>query len=205
VPPAEEQADQSFSQILWDDPKRGPWGIQAMWVEIDGRPECVGLTIWRGAIQGSTGISYRRIPGAKMQRITATGIAELPIATIIDKLREAARDHWRHSEEVLLRLGIDWCTWTLFEEPTPGRPGAPRRYGPDHYVRVAETYLAAWDSGRRPTQAVADEFEVTRTTAAKWIAKARSDELRLLTPTQPGVAGAKPGRALLKHRKGRTK
>lgn len=84
--------------------------------------------------------------------------------------------------------------------PPPGTPGrvlgsqAPQRaggvplYGPDHFAAVAETYRASFHAGSAaPTKAVAQAFSVSRSTAAKWVARAR--EMGLLSA---GVAG-RPG------------
>jgi hypothetical protein len=207
----EHQADQGFSRIHWHDPKRGPWGIQAMWVTIDGRPECVGLTLWRGADQGNEShLSYSPIPGQLLHPITATSIHELPIATIIDQLRDAARAHWREVGEDLVKQLVTTGlvtdpTWAEILAPSafeasPKRAGAPVRYDLAHYVQVAEAYLDAWQVGRKPTRDVAQQFGVTQSTAAKWIAKVRGDKYQLLTPTTHGRPGAEPGPGLLKLR-----
>ena len=83
--------------------------------------------------------------------------------------------------------------------PPPGTPGRVlgvqehRRggvplYQPEHFASVAETYRAAFAAGSAaPTKAVAQAFSVSRSTAAKWVARAR--EMGLLGE---GVAG-RPG------------
>jgi hypothetical protein len=209
----ERRADGRYSRIRWEDPRRGPWGIQAMWVHINGRPECVGLTLWRGADQGDNSHdSYVPIPGQKLRPITATTVAELPIARIIDELRDAAREHWRTmyatAVSAVAKAGVELPSELLFpstsfEEGEPRRPGAPRRYAGEHFEQVAEVYLAAWQAGRRPTQAVADAFGVSRTTAAKWISRARNSDL--LTAGEQGKPGAAAGPALVKARRRRAK
>ena len=145
--------------------------------------------------------------------ITATGIAELPIATIIDKLRDAARAHWRRNnkglqemvermtEERRALLGPETLAGissphTAFEEPEGRTAGRPRTYDRDHFVQVARVYLEAWQNGAPPTQAVADHFGATRSAAAKWVAKARGAELQLLTNPGHGRGGAEPGPGL---------
>lgn len=209
----ERLAGESYSRIRWEDPRRGPWGIQAMWENINGRPECVGLTIWRGADQGDNShYSYVPIPGQKLRPITATTVAELPIAKIIDELRDAAREHWRTmyatGVSATAKAGVELPSELLFpstsfEESEPRRPGAPRRYAGEHFEQVAEVYLEAWQAGRRPTQAVADAFRVSRTTAAKWISRARNSDL--LTAGEQGKPGAAPGPALVKARRRKAK
>lgn len=186
--------------IRWPDEVRGPWGVRANWVMVNGRPECVGLVIWHGADQGTNSpMEYQPHAQDALKPITATGIAELPIATIIDRLRRAARDHWRENQADLRRLFPHWEPDDPRLEPVEdfeeaeARPGAPRRYDRAHYLEVAQTYLKAWQEEGNPTQAVADHFGVSRSAAAKWVAKARSAELQLLSPAAHGKSGAAPG------------
>lgn len=211
----ETEASASFSQILWPDPRRGPWGIQANWELIDGRPECVGLNIWHGAVQGTRShLAYRPLSKKPLTPIQATHIAQMPIATIIAKLRVAAREHWRCNRSELRQAltnheGQVDDAWLqgmkeLIGQDSPfeqqaATVGAPRRYAMAHYVEVAEIYLAAWQGGDQPTQAVASHFGVSRSAAAKWVAKARSEEL--LSPGTHGRAGAEAGQRLVQLRK----
>lgn len=210
--PKEVDADASFSMIRWPDPAEGPWGIRANWVTLNGRPECVGLQIWCGADQGcSSPLGYSPIPDVPLKSVTATGIAALPIATIIDKLRVVAREHWQANAKqakVLLEGKLGDSNYEVFsaalqpfkafEEPKAGRVGAPRRYGRGHFVEVAWIYLKAWQAGRvNPTQAVSDHFGVSRTAAGKWVARARSEEFQLLTQAEHGRSGAQAGPGLI--------
>lgn len=48
--------------------------------------------------------------------------------------------------------------------------GRPVKYGPEHYAEVARIHS---ENPGRPTQAVAEAFEVNRTTASNWVRKAR--------------------------------
>jgi hypothetical protein len=64
-----------------------------------------------------------------------------------------------------------------------GRKGLPV----EHYVEVADVYRAAHTRGDHPTQAVQLHFGVSKSTAAKKVARAR--ELDLLGPTKKGIAG----------------
>jgi len=69
----------------------------------------------------------------------------------------------------------------------PQRRGRPRLYSDDHYARVAGVYLRALDDHRRdPTVAVAQAWEVSRSTAAHWVMRARQSGL--LPSTRPGKA-----------------
>ena len=54
-------------------------------------------------------------------------------------------------------------------------PISPRRnrLTPEHLARVAEVYRTAWQAGEPPTKAVAQSFEVSHSTAARWVGAAR--------------------------------
>lgn len=49
-----------------------------------------------------------------------------------------------------------------------------RQITPEHLAEVASVYLAAQEVGAPPTRAVQGEFEVSHSTAAKWVGKART-------------------------------
>jgi hypothetical protein len=55
-----------------------------------------------------------------------------------------------------------------------------RQITPEHLADVATTYLLAQERGAPPTRAVQEEFEVSHSTAAKWVGKARN--MGLLPP-----------------------
>lgn len=59
---------------------------------------------------------------------------------------------------------------------SPGSPGIQqrRKITPEHLQMVAATYEEAQRSTAPPTRAVADVYEVSHSTAAKWIGKARA-------------------------------
>lgn len=57
----------------------------------------------------------------------------------------------------------------------------------DHLHHVADVYKAALGRREPPTQAVADEMYAARSTAARWVAKARAKDY--LGPAVPGRAG----------------
>jgi hypothetical protein len=52
-------------------------------------------------------------------------------------------------------------------------PGRPRKYGPDHDLRVWQVVQSAETSGRKIVRAVADHFGVKTSTAKNWIGPAR--------------------------------
>lgn len=63
------------------------------------------------------------------------------------------------------------------------RTGRPPAYQPDHFAEVARVYTEhKRGGGRAPTKAVQEHFVVTKSTAAKWVARAR--EMQLLEPSE---------------------
>jgi hypothetical protein len=64
--------------------------------------------------------------------------------------------------------------------------GRPPKYGLDHFEDVARVYRGAFARNRTPTRGVARHFEVTESTAAKWVARCRA--LGLLPKTTRGRA-----------------
>lgn len=73
-----------------------------------------------------------------------------------------------------------------FEDQT-ARPRRGTPLGDDHLKRVRDIYRAAVERGDPPTQTVAQEMHAARSTAARWVAKAR--ERGLLGASLPGRAG----------------
>jgi hypothetical protein len=65
-------------------------------------------------------------------------------------------------------------------------------YSREHFERVAKIYGVAYETGA-PTREVAEVMGVARSTANKWVARAR--QMGLLNPTEPRKAGGvKKGR-----------
>ena len=99
-----------------------------------------------------------------------------------DDYREAADDlAGRHTESEAEAIQ------QLASEP---RRGGRKGHGDDHYAAVAEFYATAWTDGVHPTEAVAEHWTVAKTTAAKWVSRAR--ELGFLEPTTKGRPGGIP-------------
>jgi hypothetical protein len=86
--------------------------------------------------------------------------------------------------EALLRAALGARQETAAATATASR-ARRRQYRLDneHLARVAAIYAEAVDAGRRPVQAVADAFPTSRSTAEKWIARAR--EAGILTTPAP--------------------
>lgn len=152
---------------------------------LEGRAEPLYLTI---------GVDPSRDEARREARdtapLTAVALRAIPIGRLVDEALESlAKD---------LETGLDRLDPRDTPEPirrsferrleaarkaaAKGRVGR-RGHGLDHYEEVARVYLAA--KARRPTKAVMDHFNVERSTANKWVERARHD-YGLLAPTTPG-------------------
>ncbi|MET9413266.1 hypothetical protein ABZY03_03540 [Streptomyces klenkii] len=75
--------------------------------------------------------------------------------------------------------------------PLAQKPGGRRSLTSDHLAAVAEVYSTAHEQGRPPTMAVAEHFEVSHSTAAKWVGTARKQGL--LGQVRKGSRGSHEG------------
>ncbi len=172
-------------------PVRGPRGIVqfddfAVWqhfvaedesvaleVKVDerGGPRCVALTARDD--DGVTGEAMRSLPVARLLK-----------AAFVDasfKLDERGVGHLlstplKDREAFYGRVAKD------ARQPRQGSPITE-----DDLRQVAELYRAALGRGDPPTQTVANSLQVARSTAARWVARAR--ERNLLGPALRGRAG----------------
>lgn len=154
---------------------------------VNGRAECVGIDVRSfGSKKEGTPIdprppdTYRPISIALLRSLRATQLADA---------RDAQRDLITYATG-LAKTGAKARRAAAKQLPlfSPAeRGGRPPKYGPEHFADVANVYADAHELGRTPTRAVARHFDVSQTTAAKWVARAR--ELDLLGPTSKGKAG----------------
>ncbi|MGW2365122.1 hypothetical protein ACWCZ5_06005 [Streptomyces sp. NPDC001667] len=77
------------------------------------------------------------------------------------------------------------------EPPPAQKAGGRRSLTAEHLATVAEVYSAAHEQGRPPTMTVADHFEVSHSTAAKWVGAARKQGA--LGPVRKGSRGSQEG------------
>lgn len=184
------------SAFTFDLGQRGRWLIVLSWSVLRGRVECVGVEL-RSYHQddAADGFSWGRLEKdlGDPRPVTATLWREFAIGSVIDKGKRDARTTVERmlaaSPPLRPRLEKESSMW----RPSGGRPP---EYSPAHFVKVADTYADAWRrGGRNPTQVVAQKFHVSHSTAAKWVARARTKGL--LGPTEKGRAG---GVALAKAR-----
>ncbi|MGH2462706.1 MAG: hypothetical protein ACRDFZ_03660 [Candidatus Limnocylindria bacterium] len=159
------------SQGAWGDVDGQVWTYDLHWRLANGRIECIGLDL--------------RAPDGTA--ITAAALRRFPIGELMARARRAqlALNQWvarampgRREEAIALA--------TAWEQAHAGRSG-PKGYGVEHFAEVATIYQREAVLGNRPTQAVANHFVVSKSAAAKWVARART--MGLLPPARKGKAG----------------
>ena len=144
----------------------GRWSITFSWSEVNGRSEPVGV-----ALDHKTNSSA----------LTAEVLRRVPWGTLIRDTRAQLRKG-SHAGDV-------WPSAVLGT-----RAGLAERFAPargkaqtdEAHEAVATVYRRAWQSGERPTKAVADAFSISYSTASKRVAAAR--RAGYLPPAAPGKA-----------------
>ncbi len=144
----------------------------------DGVPRCRRLELVASPGEAITSESLRRVPVARLLRQATAGAARQfeplepggePVFQLVPSAPREVADFYRR-----------YVTDT--RRPRRGVPVSD-----DHLKQVAELYRAALDRGDPPTQTVADAMHAARSTAARWIAKAR--ERGFLGAALPSQAG----------------
>lgn len=177
---------------------QGNWLIEVHFAEVNGRADCVGLTIR----------SYRT-PDEKHPRaasfptideatrvVTTALLKQVPTGRVINEaLRQAKTDSrmLRLAEEITKALGGKDLRSSKgrkdarrasksFETAEQRKLGRPADVD---YTKVAEVYLTAWRDRKPPTKAVMNAFGLTYTSAAKRVLRARE---KGLIPAGQGAA-----------------
>jgi hypothetical protein len=179
----------------WPDEDLGPWLLGLYWSEVEGRIECVGMELRSvrrpAADEEAPGSPWRGGRGRlEIPSVLSTAVLrDLPLGRIVQdtKRSQAGFRRWwagleRERRRELLAKAKAW---------EGHHAGGPRGYGYRHFEEVAAIYRAAQGPdaapGRaKPTTAVAEHYGVTKSTAAKWVARARSPEMGLLPPARRG-------------------
>jgi len=162
---------ESVSGGRWEDPARKMWSYKLTWRLVDDRPVCVAVEL--------------KSIGDKP--ITAALLRTFPIGALMAKSRAKHKDLQRWvAANVPERRAAALALAEAWERSKATRSG-PKGYGAAHFADVATIYRTEAMRGNRPTQAVADRFVVSKSAAAKWVARARA--MGLLPPAQKGKAG----------------
>lgn len=146
--------------------------------------------------------------GEGPQALLASEVRAIPLASILQQARAeirqdlqaslVAHEHFRQLGET--PLSDSYADGLQYEqllaqairslgEPRPG-VGRKRMLGPEELAKVADVYLSAWRRGEPPTVAVAKEFGISSSAAAKRVAQAR--RAGLLAPTSSGRPSGAP-------------
>lgn len=138
---------------------------------------------------------YRRLPHRGPEPITAGSLRKIPWASLMGESRQSLIRAHGAAALVSTRLGVLWLADQLMVRAdlkiaTTSGGGRRARLGRDHFEAVADVYAEAWKNNEHPRIAVAEHFLTSRSTAARWIQRAR--DLKLLNDTRPGVAGGVP-------------
>lgn len=159
--------------IRWPDDDDGPYHIGLTWSGTEqGRVRLVGVELWAVApaservSEGPENDLLADLRGAP--ELTARLLHDFPLASVAQRTRSQ------------LVVGFE------------GAPGSelaatPGRYGRDHYEAVAAVYRSAVTQGLEPYAAIRARWPASKSTIAKWVARARH-EFGLLPATSRGRA-----------------
>ena len=128
--------------------------VRIYWAVIDGRYEPVEVTISGGAGRKIDAQLLRRLPFGQIVSTARRNHKDLVADTVRSEANAARR-------QAALQRRKQWG-------PQRGVP-----LSPDDLDAVAAVYLAAYDAGLPVTRAVADEFDISPSTAGKRIWAAR--------------------------------
>lgn len=198
----------------WPDRKVGPWTLRLTYGVVDGRPGVLGVELYAvdperiaEAAAGWPKVDVR--PARKTRRITTAGM-RVPLADLLveylsqnqraDDLIANADPRWL--EQAAGHLGLSAETMrtvaskrvrVIGETRPPRRRGRPPRSADATrtlYEEAARIYNEALASRLAPLDAITEEMHVGRSTAGKYVARARA--AGLLPPTTPGKARGFP-------------
>ena len=145
--------------------------VEPRFAEIEGRLVCIGLQIGP-SVKDEV---FQNVEEEDLKPLRAAEI-RLPLRELIDRALEIGTmsrkvepgsDPYEVAVDMLSLLDASRAEGSK-------RPGRPRLHGSEHFAKVAAIYRNHLASGgRAPTKAVAQHFKTTKSTAAKWVARAR--------------------------------
>lgn len=190
------------TNLLWPDPKKGPWWIHVSWRIQHGVPTPVGFSLrsWITEVESEFSGDHNSLPydhdDVELPRVDGRLMRDLPMGALLDASRALLTRRLRYEAHALEGFG-DEAEWTEgllrwrddVTEHLAALDGAKRGrdLGNDHYREVAEVYAMAVQAGKPPTAAVAEHFTVEKSSAAKKVARAR--QRGFLPPTTKGRVG----------------
>lgn len=189
------------TDLLWPDPQTGPWWITTWWRVQHGVPTPVGFQLksWVTYPDDARRVgTHHNLPTStedvELPRIDGQLLRSLPVGGILTTLREQLAEYLNqnrdqtHWPEEWLQKFAQWRDDTAEERAAFNSTRKPGRdLGDAHYRETAAVYAAAVEDGKAPTVAVAAHFHVSKSAAAKKVARAR--ERGFLPPTTRGRVG----------------
>lgn len=182
--PSDSRSEYS-SSFRWPT-KEGPYLVTLHFDIIDGRPQCIGVEMWgKTTADGSVDRFAEEGLEAVETPVTAEALRKVPLGRLIGE----ARRRQTQLAGRLKRLGGDTESDGTQAEAVwaPRVSGRRPIYDDAHWREVARIYSEAWQAGDDPTSAVARHYYVAKSTAAKWVAKARN-QLGYIPKTDKGRA-----------------
>jgi len=180
--------------IRWPDPVQGPWRVTFHFAAVDGDARCVGVDV-RGFRADVIERDHDLVdPANPPPPLTTSLLQRLQLGRLMDEARAdlvALRRHVAAAADDIesrIQLAAEQAAGT------PERAGR-RRLTPDFLAAVAATYARAYLEGESPTEAVASRYGVPRSTAGKWVMRARRDGL-LGATTERRAGGVAPPEAV---------
>lgn len=177
--------------IPWPSPDVPLYEVAVELGEVQGRMECVGVTV-RAKAPGRV-VSGTTLRELALGRLVAEALRELQGLYLTAEIGEGEIMNAGDLSAERLRARAEFWAATRRDAerllPVIARSGAlakGRRYPPDHLQHVAAAYTEAARLRRDPTAAVGEAYGVTRSAAAKWVARAR--QRGLLAPAGPRVS-----------------
>ena len=185
---------------LWPDPDEGPWRVSLYWGRVAGRIVCVGMELTSVPNPDPSLILEVYAPDAGEPEhwgvsgwpkvptpLTTSVLRKLNLSSLVDASLEGLSQYhqWWATIQEDRRREIAKRAAEL-EQAGKAKP-RQTRLTPAYFGEVAMVYEEAYRAGINPTQAVASRFDKSKSTAAKYVMKAR--ELRFLGPTEQGKAG----------------
>ncbi len=199
------------AMFLWPDPEKGPWFVE-VWSRVQhGVPTPVGLRIlgWNptDSLDDPSGAELSKaralaaLPRAEdpvpFPRLTSSVLRSLPIGQLFNEAHDALASALHDlviPDELTARWSAAgqeeasaWNDEIRKEAQGFGGPTGGRDLGDDHYREVARIYSEAVKAGQSPTAAVAAHFAVSKSAAAKKVARAR--DRQFLPSTTRGRVG----------------
>ena len=146
-------------QTSWTDRAGRSYVVKFSTSLVRGKKECVAISII-----------------SDPDPVMATTLRDLPLASILDLLKDSDAPTPISDDQKATAV-------LLNNQYHTGRVPLPT----ETYIRTAEIYRGAIANGLPPLPAISDHFGISKTSAAKRVAKAR--KLQLLGPTSIGTSG----------------